>query len=291
MTAGAGGLSTAALRDRVLTAARTARVPGRPTPGAPEISPAEAFRRAADALFGLLCTLDDAQWGAPVLRDLDVQGLVGHLAGVERDVHRALDGDPAVAQSDHVGSTQSVAEEQVGVPPHATLQRWREAADQTLDLVSTRQWTDDVVSMHGMRLPVGSLLVVRAFELWTHENDIRIATSLPASVPDDSTLRLMADLAAAFLPRGAERAGRASAPLDVHLVLLGGGGGTWDVALGPRPAGEPEQVPEVALVVDVVDFCRLVAARLRPDELELRVTGAVSRLDDVLASAAALALD
>jgi hypothetical protein len=149
-------------------AARAARVPGRPAPGAPEISPAEAFGRAADALFGLLCTLDDAQWQAPVLRDLDVQGLVGHLVGVERDVHRALAGDPSVAQSDHVASTQSVAEEQVGVPPHATLQSWREAADHTL---------------------------------------------------------------------------------------------------------------------------RLVAARVRPDELELRVTGAVSRLDDVVASAAALALD
>jgi hypothetical protein len=77
----------------------------------------------------------------------------------------------------------------------------------------------------------------------------------------------------------------------VHLVLLGGGGGTWDVAVGRRPAGDPDQVEEIVLVVDVVDFCRLVAARARPDEPELRVTGAVSRLDDVLASAAALALD
>jgi uncharacterized protein (TIGR03083 family) len=291
MTAGIGGPPSAALRERVLMAARAARAPGRPVPGAPEISPAKAFGRAADALFGLLCTLDDAQWQAPVLRDLDVQGLVGHLVWVERDVHRAVAGEPAVAQSDHVASTQSVAEAQVGVPPHATLQSWREAADHTLGLVPTRRRNGDVVSMHGMRLPVGSLLVVRAFELWTHENDIRIATSLPASVPDDSTLRLMADLAVALLPRGAERAGRASAPVDVHLVLLGGGGGTWDVAVGRRPAGDPDHVPEIVLVVDVVDFCRLVAARVRPDELELRVTGAGSRLDDVLASAAALALD
>ena len=82
---------------------------------------------------------------------------------------------------------------------------------------------------------------------------------------------------------------RGAAPLDVHLVLLGGGGGTWDVAVGRRPAGDPDQVEEIVLVVDVVDFCRLVAARA--GEPELRVTGAVSRLDDVLASAAALALD
>ena len=29
--------------------------------------------------------------------------------------------------------------------------------------------------MHGMRLPVDAMLVVRAFELWTHESDIRSA--------------------------------------------------------------------------------------------------------------------
>ena len=32
---------------------------------------------------------------------------------------------------------------------------------------------DATVRLHGMRLPLGALLVVRAFELWTHENDIR----------------------------------------------------------------------------------------------------------------------
>ena len=33
--------------------------------------------------------------------------------------------------------------------------------------------------MHGMHLPLGALLVVRAFELWTHDNDIRRAAGLP----------------------------------------------------------------------------------------------------------------
>ena len=75
-----GGLP-AGMRERVLAASWQARPAGRPEPEPAEISPAEAFRRAADALDGLLATLGDDDWLVPVLRDLDVQGLVGHLIG------------------------------------------------------------------------------------------------------------------------------------------------------------------------------------------------------------------
>ena len=62
-----------------------------------------------------------------------------------------------------------------------------------------------------MTLPLNSLLVVRTFELWTHENDVRRATGLPPSVPDLVTLRLMTGLAVELLPHGMARAGRGSA--------------------------------------------------------------------------------
>jgi hypothetical protein len=140
-----------------------------------------------------------------------------------------------------------------------------------------------------MQLPLGALLVVRAFELWIHENDIRGVTGLPASVPDPATLRLMTDLAVQLLPHGVARVSDAVAPLDVHLVLTGPGGGTWDVSLGDRKtAGE---VPEVAIVADAVAFCRLVGDRIRPDELGAHLTGAAGHATTVLAGAAALALD
>ena len=90
------------LRDRVLRAARLARAEGRPFPDVVAISPAEAFSRAADALYGSLCMLSDADWRHPALRGLDVQCLVGHLIGVEYDVHRALSGILVVAAADHV---------------------------------------------------------------------------------------------------------------------------------------------------------------------------------------------
>ena len=271
------------LRERVLAASLRARDAGRPVPDAPEISAAEAFSRAASAFFTALCFLSDDDWRTPVLRDLDVQGLVGHLLGVEYDVHRALAGDPAVADADHVESTQAAAVRQAAGAPAGTRAEWRHAADRTLDLVRSADGRA-VVALHGLRLPVRTLLIVRAFELWTHENDIRRAVGWAASVPDPSTLRLMTDLAAGLLPLAAAGLGEAT---DVRLVLTGPGGGTWDVTVGSGPPA----AASVAIVTDAVGFCRLAANRVTPAELDVSVTGDPARAAAVMFAVTTLALD
>jgi uncharacterized protein (TIGR03083 family) len=275
------------LRERVLAASRSARSVGRPTPVPPEITATEAFARAADAFTGLLSSLSPAQWHTPVLRDLDVQGLVGHLSGVERDVQRALAGEEDVADADHVASTQGFACVQAGRDPQETQSQWRAAVEQTIATVeASGRDAGDVLSMHGMRLSVDALLVVRAFELWTHENDIRRVTAMPPSVPDPSTLTLMTDLAVRLLPHAAKRT-TSVRPTALHLVLTGDGGGTWDVPLGDHQP--TANAAELTIVVDAVDFCRLVANRVDPELLDLHIDG--EGAPDVLAAAASLALD
>ena len=274
------------LRERVLAASLRARDAGRPVPDAPEISAVEAFGRAASAFYAVLCSLGEDHWRTPALRDLDVQGLVGHLIGVEHDVHRALAGDPGVADANHVESTQAAAVGQAAYPPAQTRAEWRHAADRTLDLTRTPESADSRarVALYGMRLPASALLVVRAFELWTHENDIRQAVGWAASVPDPSTLRLMTDLAARLLPQAG--AGLPE-PVDVRLVLTGPGGGTWDVAVG---SGPPDGAA-ISIVTDAVGFCRLAANRLSREDLDVNVTGDPGRAAAVLAAATTLALD
>ena len=276
----------AGLRERVLEASRQARTAGQSIPPVMEISPTEAFSRAADALDVLLCALSDDDWRRPVLRGLDVQGVVGHLIGVEDDVHRCLSGDPQVADASHVESTQPAAARQTGRPAARTRTDWRRAADRTLDLVRAAGDPRAEVAVHGMRLPLSALLVVRAFELWTHENDIRRAAGLPASVPDPSTLGLMTRLAARLLPHAAARTG-VHEPVNVRLVLTGPGGGTWDIAVGEDP---PDPV-SVRIIADAAGFCRLVANRVTPADLDLHVTGDPGRAAGVLDAASALALD
>jgi uncharacterized protein (TIGR03083 family) len=274
------------LRERVLAASLRARAAGRPEPAAPEISPAEAFSRAADAFGGTLGLLRGEDWARQALRGLDVQGLVGHLAGVEEDVQRCLAGDPAVAAAGHVESTQAAADRQAGCPPERTRAEWRRAADRTIGQVRAAGDLGAEVAVHGMRLPLGLLLVVRAFELWVHENDIRAAAALPPSAPDASTLSLMSSVAVQFLPVAAARAGL-DEPISLHLVLTGPGGGTWDVSLGP----DSPAPAEVAIVTDVLGFCRLAANRAAPASLDLHLTGDQGRAAAVLAATATLALD
>ena len=280
------------LRERVMAASLLARGVGQPVPAVPEISGAEAFGRAADAFYRLLCALTEQDWATPCLRGLDVQGLVGHLTGVEHDVQRALAGDPDVARADHVESTQGEAVRQAGRSPALTRDDWRYAADRTLELAGAADAAPAADScgarllMHGIRLPLGDLLVVRAFELWVHDNDIRRAAGLPPSVPDPPVLRLMSDLAARMLPFAMTRTGLHDA-VDVHLVLTGSGGGTWDVAVGDGTAG----AASVAIVTDAVGFCRLAANRATMTDLDLHITGDSGRAAGVLAAASTLALD
>jgi uncharacterized protein (TIGR03083 family) len=274
------------LRGRVLAASLRARPAGRPAPAAPQITPEEAFSRAADAFYGMLGVLREEQWGRPALRGLDVQELVGHLTGVEEDVHRCLAGDPQVARASHVGSTQAAADRQAGRPPAETRAEWRRAAGRTLDLVHAAGDPGAEVAVHRMRLPLDLLLVVRAFELWIHGNDIRQAAGLPSSVPDPSTLSLMTQAAAQLLPHAAARIGLRE-PTSVHLVLTGPGGGTWDIPIGHDP---PAPAP-VGIVADAVGFCWLAANRTTPDRLDLHITGDPDRAAMVLAAASSLALD
>jgi uncharacterized protein (TIGR03083 family) len=260
-------------------------------PAVPAISADEAFARAADAFYGLLGTLSEQGWKTGALRGLDVQELVGHLTGVEHDTHRALAGDPAVADAQHVESTQGSAVRQAGRSPAQTLDEWRRAADHTLELVRAPDGDRAAdscagrIAVHGIRLPLDDLLVVRAFELWVHDNDIRRAVGLPPSVPDPPVLRLMSDLAARMLPYAAARMGLP--PVDVRLVLTGAGGGTWDVAIGQEAADRES----LAIVADAVGFCRLAANRVTPAELGPHITGDAGRAVSVLAAATTLALD
>jgi uncharacterized protein (TIGR03083 family) len=276
----------AELRVRVLDASRQTRTPGRPAPDTPDISPAEAFSRQGHAFNATLSGLDPAQWHEPVLRDLDVQGLVGHLTGVEEDMQRGLDGDPEVAQADHVTSTQPAALRQGGRDPAQTQAEWARAAQRTLARARDVTDPDVVVPLYGLPLSLSMWLVVRAFELWTHENDIRRAVGRPASVPDPATLRLMTDLVAGVLPLAGAVTGL-DQPISLRLVLTGPGGGTWNVRFG-----QPDQEPApMRIVTDAVAFCRLAANRAAPADLNLDLAGDPEQAALVLAAATTLGLD
>ncbi len=274
------------LRTRVLTIAEGVRPPGRPLDAPPAISPVQTFRRTVEAFHTLLIELRDDEWARPALRGLDVQGLVGHLIGVERAFHVVV-GLEAGEPAPHVAGTQPDADAQLGRPPEATRRDWLARASRSLAYVDAAE-LDQTVTLHGFTLPLGAMLVVRSFEMWIHEEDIRRATGRALVAPEASRLALMTELAVAALPRGLDMVRRPQPGRTARLVLTGPGGGVWQAALD---RGVPAASPDVRIVADATSFCRLVANRLDPVELDAIIDGDVALAADVLAGASCLALD
>ena len=285
------------LGEAIRQNALAARPAGIPIDAPPPIDPRQAFLRGVEAFDEALRSLSPADWRKPALRRLDVQGLVGHLIGVEHGFQRAMETtDDAHADDDHIASTDHAASEQLGREPGDTLEAWRRAVQRTAArLEETEQHPEDLerpVALYGLRLPLHTWLVVRTFELWTHEEDIRRATAQPLRSPDAATLRLMTNLAVGLVPAAMARADRLAEGRSARIVLTGPGGGAWHTGLGLTDVGRVLEGPaDVRIVASAVDFCRVVANRLDAASLEADITGDATLARDVLVGAATLALD
>ncbi|HEY2813709.1 MAG TPA: maleylpyruvate isomerase family mycothiol-dependent enzyme [Acidimicrobiales bacterium] len=273
-----------ALRQRVLAAAADARSPGRAVDAPQWITGVEAFRRAVTRLDDLLGDLAPAEWSHPALRDLDVQGLVGHLIGVEQAFGAALDGE--IDERDHVSSTQPIALRQRGRTPVETHREWFESVTASIAQV-TELDPATPTSFYGVVLPLDDMLVVRAFEMWIHDEDIRRATARPLATPDPERLARMVGLVTTLLPGGIARAGQTHAG-TARLVLTGSAGGTWDIGLD---GGDVSRKAQTLIVVDAVQFCRIVGARENQVSAGAVVSGDPTVAERLLLGAAALALD
>ena len=288
-------------RGRVLDHALEIRAAGRSAQLPPDIDGMEVFSRSVAQMDELLAGLEAAEWGQHALRGLTVQGLIGHLIGVERAFTDILHGKPGAAPAGgHVDTTQPTAEAQGPRPPAETLQDWRTATQETVavlraSLAAARD-LPPTAKFYGIELPLEQLLVVRAFELWIHHEDIRRATGRGPSSPDEATLAKMTDLAVALLPAALEQAGarRPQEPVAIHLVLTGSGGGTWDVPVNGAPArrADRDHLRRAAtLTVDAAEFCRVVGNRSDLAASGGRIRGSEPLVAELCAAAAGMALD
>jgi uncharacterized protein (TIGR03083 family) len=289
------------LGARVATTAFDLRRPGRVVDPPEAITADVALARAVRDLAALLDSLHDEDWERPALRDLDVQGVVGHLIGVEHDFQDGLGRpDGPQARAHHVDHTQPHARAQRGRPPTDTVEEWCTLAARSVDLVTGRDMAE-IAALHALVLPLDMLIVARAFELWTHADDIRRAAGRPLSAPDASVVQKMVDLAVQLLPMvvrvpASDGLESSSAPVSVRLVLTGTAGGTFDLTLGAdttaiHAVANGAATPSTRIVADAVTFCRLVANRLAPDAATLARAGDLPLAEAVLLGAATLALD
>jgi hypothetical protein len=131
-------------------------------------------------------------------------------------------------------------------------------------------------------------LVLRTFEVWTHHEDVCRATGRPGPLLDGSRLRLMSSDLMDVLPAALAVTGSARPGRTTRIVLTGLGGGTF---VRPMAMDGAVGTPDVVITADVVDFCRLAARRIAPDDLDATIEGDPMLAQLVLQAAGAFARD
>ncbi|MGD9701327.1 MAG: maleylpyruvate isomerase family mycothiol-dependent enzyme [Acidimicrobiia bacterium] len=264
------GAPPADLRDRLLSAATARSAESRVTAS----TPLEVFAHQVAALRALLTSLSPDDWQAEAAPYAwTVHGLVAHLLVIEKYTAQqlGLGGTGAYAADEHhlALGTDEIRDE-LARPPRDTVEAWDRRATSTLEQLHSSPDVDAElpVTMHGWPFTVGSVLIARGFELWTHADDIRRATGRSLEAPCAADLRAMSSFSVASLPLLVSVVAPDVPVRPARVVLTGAGGGTFDL-----PAGSSPEQRQLTIVTDLVDYCRLVARRIDPDELDATVEG------------------
>ena len=268
------------LRSRVVAEARRRRAPAGVVAGA---SPIVVHRVEVARALLLLRDLTVDDWTRPVdppeLAGWTVHDVAVHLVANESLLARQLGvpvpGIPETA-TDNVGRTAAAHARHAGRPPTdavAELEAAAEAADAEVEARGEAR-LDEPIDWWGGPAPTGVALLVRAFETWTHADDIRRAVGADTVAPPPASLLTMANAACGFVPsmlaaRGAHHPGRL---VRFRFTDLGA---AWEVDLGVvgdiRPAGDGAVDAEI--ITEAVAVCRGVSARIDPAELAYDVVG------------------
>jgi uncharacterized protein (TIGR03083 family) len=226
-----------------------------------------------------------------VLAELDVKRTVAHLHGADHYLGvkvGAWGGPIPTDENDHRAASQAHIDHSASMSVADVREAWGEWSDRLIDSLRAMPPSrlGEQAKYHIFDASLGAVLVARAFEVWTHGEDIRRATGRPLTPPPPAVLAAMTDAGSGLVPLSyGLRHGQTAE--TVRLVLTGEGGGTWDFPLGP---GAPV-APTATIVTNAVDYCRLVANRVTPDDLDCEIEGDRNLAERVLVGASMLALD
>ena len=135
-------------------------------------------------------------------------------------------------------------------------------------------------------------MLVRAFETWTHADDIRRATGVDMVDPPPGSLLTMAHAACGLVPRtlaarGDHRPGRL-----VRFRFTDLDDAAWDVDLGAADGVRPasDEAVDAEIITTAAAICRGISARLDTRELAYDVVGDEQLARDIVDALPALAV-
>jgi uncharacterized protein (TIGR03083 family) len=249
------------LRTSVFERARARRAPRTQTA-------IDVHTEVEGTLVELLEEVPDSALDFPTLNGLTIRELVAHLAAMESVLAMWM-GVPTVPEIEDERieeRTAAVVAMTRDWPFADVIALWRRsmaAVRAAAPGSTTSRWFTSV-------MPTDLVLLVRAFETWTHTDDIRRALGRALEAPSASAMRTMAEGSMTMVPSALHRSGFARPGRTARIVLTGPGGGDWSV---PMEVGGEVGAPDVTLMLPVVDWCRRFSERLGPDELDLSVKG------------------
>ncbi|AWK10230.1 maleylpyruvate isomerase family mycothiol-dependent enzyme [Streptomyces spongiicola] len=244
---------------------------------------ADAWTHSIEAIFELVKPLAEGQWNrATPCPAWSVRDIVSHIIGMECEML----GDPRPIHSlprdlYHVRSEFArYMEMQVDVRRHHTAPEMTSEFEYTI-IRRNRQLRNENRSPETMvRAPLGAHQTleqayrIRAFDVWVHEQDLRVALNAPGNLDSPGAL-VARDQFISALPKvvakGAGAPPHTAVVLDVHgpveflrTVRVGADGrGTVD--------GSPSLGPAVTLALDWETYVRLAAGRVRPAAVADRI--------------------
>jgi uncharacterized protein (TIGR03083 family) len=250
----------ASLRDRLLAVA-SERVDALP--------PVEALRRETARFITLFDSLTSADLDVITFNGLTVRELVAHIAIIdEAFVAGAGDAtDHVLVVADYVETLTSAELAKIVDWSFEQICARFYAARQALVNLESR--VDPPAKVGGYALP--SALVIRAFETWTHHDDIVAALGRAEQPIEGPVLRTMSELAIQTLPVALAAKGYTYPGATARIVMTGPGGGDWTIAVTSSEAVAP--IPHVVLRVPAIEFCRRFADRLSVDEVPVEIEG------------------
>ncbi len=251
------------LRARILDAANARRPAGVGAAVTSAASAIDCYRITASNISTTLAGLSTDDRSRQTVYRISVGELVRHLNGVERHLIQQLEGGDSDIPTP---STHRAMRDDVdAADPRDAVATWFGLAGALESAVEAGGTDDTILNLGNLSLGLDVMLVARAFELWTHDEDIRRATGRPLAPPPAAVLHSMAATVLELLPSvmAAEEANRGK---SIRITLTGDGGGSWVRQIAevgqPTTAPDPFATADGTLVADIVDFCRLAADRI-----------------------------
>jgi uncharacterized protein (TIGR03083 family) len=243
---------------------------------------AAAFEQTVRSTIALAETFDAAQWDLPTdCPGWTVRDQVAHIVGVERMLlgdpvpEHALPEELPHVRTDFARVLEVAVDARRGRPGAEVIAELRETLERRVTALSAIDPAQQLMAPDGRMGPYSRLMMFRAFDCWTHEQDIRRAVERPGNLDAPA-----ADRARRILTTGlpfvvAKRAG-AGPGHSATFTITGPPSFRTCVVVGADGRGslaEPAADPTVTLAMSWEDYLRLATGRCRATDVEISVTG------------------